>query len=229
MLELEWGWSGHIRVQEMEVMHSHDLICQCDDAGTVVSSKADKATPRVVRDNLVFESSVDVLALGGPVRDRAAYMEAWDEWVGLAERVLESDSERFDMVWCETVLEQPRDKSFEFPISNFNSVLDKDTALSTVLTYTEEDLVPLPIKIAPEVAEQGVEIMVAEGVVRKVRLVNDLVLTTGSEEQRQVLVKSRGKGRRTKIRGISGRLCDNMWVRGAIGSGVWRVILMRRV
>ncbi|KAK8973041.1 hypothetical protein V6N11_018571 [Hibiscus sabdariffa] len=92
----------------MEVMHSHDLICQCDDAGTVVSSKADKATPRVVRDNLVFESSVDVLALGGPVRDRAAYMEAWDEWVGLAERVLESDSERFDMVWCETVLEQPR-------------------------------------------------------------------------------------------------------------------------
>ncbi|KAK8482854.1 hypothetical protein V6N11_047272 [Hibiscus sabdariffa] len=80
-------------------------------AGTVVSSEADKVggeTLCVVRDNSVFVPSADVLVLGVQVRDRAACGDGWDEWVGLDDRVMESDSERFYVVWCETVLEQPR-------------------------------------------------------------------------------------------------------------------------
>ncbi|KAK8658770.1 hypothetical protein V6N13_036964 [Hibiscus sabdariffa] len=205
-IELVAGmWSGRIRVQEVEVVHSHDLLCECDDTGTVVSSEADKVggeTLRVVRDNPVFVLSADVLALGGQVRDRATCGETWNEWVGLADRVMESASERFDVVWCETALEQPRSSPvvfgwpsvFEFQISNLDSSMAKDNALSTALTYTEDDLVPVPIKVATDVSEQGVELVVVEGSVRKVRSVNDLVLNTGSEEQKQTLVKAKKEG-----------------------------------
>ncbi|KAK8497855.1 hypothetical protein V6N12_073665 [Hibiscus sabdariffa] len=85
--------------------------------GTVVSSEADKVggeTLRVVRDNPIFVLSADVLALGGQVRDRATCGETWNEWVGLADRVMESASERFDVVWCETALEQPRSSPVVF-------------------------------------------------------------------------------------------------------------------
>ncbi|KAK8578417.1 hypothetical protein V6N13_116262 [Hibiscus sabdariffa] len=80
----------------------------------------------------------------------------------------------------------------------------KDNALSTALTYTKDDLVPVPIKVATDVSEQGVELVVVEGSVRKVRSVNDLVLNTGSKEQKQTLVKAKGKGRRNKARQAAG-------------------------
>ncbi|KAK8538828.1 hypothetical protein V6N12_034535 [Hibiscus sabdariffa] len=168
--------------------------------GTVVSSEADKVggeTLRVVRDNPAFVPSTEVLALGDQVRDRVAQGETWDEWVGLADRVMESKSERFDVVWCEIDLEQPRsspvvfgwpsvvsleavgeqsqpavlelewnsqqDKKFEFQISNLDSGMAKDNALSTALTYTEDDLVPVPIKVVTDVSEQGLELAVVEG------------------------------------------------------------------
>ncbi|KAK9033352.1 hypothetical protein V6N11_018385 [Hibiscus sabdariffa] len=171
----------------------------------VVSSEADKVggeTLRVVRDNLTFVPSTEVLALGDQVRDKAAHGETWDGRVGLADRVMESESDRFDVVWCETDLEQPRsspvvfgwpslvsleavgeqsqpavlelqwnsqqDKQFEFQISNLDSGMAKDNALSTALTYTEDDLVPVPIKVVTNVSEQGVELVVVEGSVRKV-------------------------------------------------------------
>ncbi|KAK8690486.1 hypothetical protein V6N13_074019 [Hibiscus sabdariffa] len=57
-IELVGGsWSGRIRVQEVEVVHSHDLLCEYDDAGTVISCEADKdggEMLRVVRDNPVL-------------------------------------------------------------------------------------------------------------------------------------------------------------------------------
>ncbi|KAK8635991.1 hypothetical protein V6N13_004702 [Hibiscus sabdariffa] len=36
-------WSGRIRVQEVEVVHSHNLICQCEDTRTMVSSETGHA------------------------------------------------------------------------------------------------------------------------------------------------------------------------------------------
>ncbi|KAK8690487.1 hypothetical protein V6N13_074020 [Hibiscus sabdariffa] len=109
---------------------------------------------------------------------------------------MESESERFDVVCCETDLEQPRsspvvfgwpsvisleavgeqskpailelewnsqqDKQFEFQISNLDSGMAKDNALSTSLTYTEDDLVQVPIKVVKDVSEQGVELVFME-------------------------------------------------------------------
>ncbi|KAK9034871.1 hypothetical protein V6N11_076927 [Hibiscus sabdariffa] len=88
------------------------------------------------------------------------------------------------------------DRIFEPPISN--SDMDSGNLLSTVLTYKEGDLVPVPISIAPSVMERDVEVIVAEGVTRKVRSVNDLILNTGTEEQWCTLAKARGKSYRSK-------------------------------
>ncbi|KAK8494772.1 hypothetical protein V6N13_029868 [Hibiscus sabdariffa] len=65
-----------------------------------------------------------------------------------------------------TVLElewnSQQDKDFEFSNSNFNFVSDRINARNTILTYTETDLVPVPVKSV--VTEQGVEVVVTDGV-----------------------------------------------------------------
>ncbi|KAK8500684.1 hypothetical protein V6N12_005707 [Hibiscus sabdariffa] len=68
----------------------------------------------------------------------------------------------------------------------------------------EADLVPVPISVVPSATERDVEVIVAEGVARKVRYVNDLILNTGKEEQRCTLAKARGKSHRRKVRPILG-------------------------
>ncbi|KAK9045610.1 hypothetical protein V6N11_051519 [Hibiscus sabdariffa] len=95
-----------------------------------------------------------------------------------------------------------QDKDFEFSNSNLNSVSDRSNARNTSLTYAESDLVPVPVKSA--VKEQSVEVVVAGWVFRNVRSVNDLVRNTGSEEQKCILEKARGKGRRNKSKSIVG-------------------------
>ncbi|KAK8696507.1 hypothetical protein V6N13_001641 [Hibiscus sabdariffa] len=106
-----------------------------------------------------------------------------------------------------------QDKDFEFPDSNFKSVTDKEDTLNTILSYSETDLIPVPVKSA--VAEKGVVVIVANGVARKVRSVNDLVLNTGSEEQKYLLVKARGKSRqnkaRTAVADVSQTLVSGLW------------------
>ncbi|KAK9037110.1 hypothetical protein V6N11_022032 [Hibiscus sabdariffa] len=108
-------------------------------------------------------------------------IDTWDERVGMADRGL--ISERFGALWCEPALDQPvvsqlilglptapvnaggsgplamlelewdsqQDRIFEPPISNFD--IDNGNLLSTVLTYKEANLVPVPISIAPSVTE----------------------------------------------------------------------------
>ncbi|KAK8593936.1 hypothetical protein V6N12_046009 [Hibiscus sabdariffa] len=48
-----------------------------------------------------------------------------------------------------------QDKAFAIPILNFNN-LDSQTIISTSLTYSDVDLVPVPINIIPELAEPNV-------------------------------------------------------------------------
>ncbi|KAK8690493.1 hypothetical protein V6N13_074026 [Hibiscus sabdariffa] len=76
----------------------------------------------------------------------------------------------------------------------------QSNARNTSLTYAESDLVPVPVNST--VKEQGVEVVVAGWVFRNVRSVNDLVRNTGSEEQKCILEKARGKGRRNKANSI---------------------------
>ncbi|KAK8696506.1 hypothetical protein V6N13_001640 [Hibiscus sabdariffa] len=91
-------WSGKIRVQEVDVVHAHDVLCQCEGSGSMVSSedeKSDGATPRVLRENPVFIPSG---------QDCAVSMVAWYECIGMLDRGMGSGSERFDAMWCDSAL-----------------------------------------------------------------------------------------------------------------------------
>ncbi|KAK8498318.1 hypothetical protein V6N12_024981 [Hibiscus sabdariffa] len=166
----------------------------------MVSSEAEKdecATPRVVRDNPVYMPATDVLSLKGGVLVREAFMEAWDERVGMTDRELGSGLERFDVLWWEPSLEQ--------------SGVRQTVLGSPDVTSLETDLVPVPIKVASVITGQGMEVVVIEGVVQKVRSVNDLVLNTGSEEQRFILTTAKGKGHRNKTRPAVGDSEVGFW------------------
>ncbi|KAK8528238.1 hypothetical protein V6N12_074772 [Hibiscus sabdariffa] len=99
-----WGeWSGRVRVQEVEVVHSHDVICHCEETGTSVLSEVDTGdcvTPRVVRDNPIYVLVMEELPLGD-----TTIIETSDELVGMADRGM--ISECFDALWCEPALGQP--------------------------------------------------------------------------------------------------------------------------
>ncbi|KAK8689957.1 hypothetical protein V6N13_088663 [Hibiscus sabdariffa] len=96
-LKLFWGEESYrIRIQEVEVVHSHDLMCNCEDSDTVVSSEDNQREfdkLQSVRDNPTFApvmlpSHVDV---GGDVN--------CDEWLGLVERNIALNSDHMDVMW----------------------------------------------------------------------------------------------------------------------------------
>ncbi|KAL4383787.1 hypothetical protein GQ457_15G029600 [Hibiscus cannabinus] len=93
-LKLFWGEESYrIRIQEVEVVHSHDLMCNCADSDTVVSSE-DK------------QGAVDKLQL---VRDNPTFASVnCDEWLGLVDRNIEVISDHVDVMWeAQPELEPP--------------------------------------------------------------------------------------------------------------------------
>ncbi|KAK8557590.1 hypothetical protein V6N12_009819 [Hibiscus sabdariffa] len=62
--------------------------------------KSDSATPHVLRENPVFIPSG---------QDCAASMVAWDECIGILDRGMGSGSERFDAMWCDSMLARQED------------------------------------------------------------------------------------------------------------------------
>ncbi|KAL4291538.1 hypothetical protein GQ457_14G012110 [Hibiscus cannabinus] len=93
-LKLFWGEESYrIRIQEVEVVHSHDLMCNCADSDTVVSSE-DK------------QGAVDKLQL---VRDNPTFAPVnCDEWLGLIDRNIEVISDHVDVMWeAQPELEPP--------------------------------------------------------------------------------------------------------------------------
>ncbi|KAK9046003.1 hypothetical protein V6N11_051906 [Hibiscus sabdariffa] len=142
-----------------------------------------------------FDALLCEPALGQP--------EAGQMVLGLpAAPVLGGAGGRSSLAVLELDWDSQQNKIFEPSISN--STMDNENLLSTVLTYKEADLVPVPITVAPSATEQEVEVIVSEGITRKVRSVNDLILNTGTEEERCTLAKARRKIRRSKVRPTSG-------------------------
>ncbi|KAK8690877.1 hypothetical protein V6N13_074403 [Hibiscus sabdariffa] len=219
-IELRLGdWSGKIRVQEVEVVHSHDVVCHCENSEMVAPSEVDP--------------DLGVSMGGGSGQIRESTMGDWDEGAGLLDRELDWRVDRLDVIWCESALvnrgrevlavqwpeqggegderaltvfqgewNSQQDKDFDFCNSNFNADSDRISAIRQSLTYNETDLVPVTVK--PTVKEPEVEVVVASGVFRKVRSDNDLVLNTGSAEQKCILMKARGKVRRNKAKSTVG-------------------------
>ncbi|KAK8690498.1 hypothetical protein V6N13_074031 [Hibiscus sabdariffa] len=190
-------WSGRIRLQEVEVVHSHDVVCHCESSELLAPSEG--ANPRVCRANPLFAPELGVLnllfvpELGVSTgvdsgQDRESPMVVWDECVGLLDRETGLGLERFDVMWWDTALEsRGREVVSVRRLAGPEQGGEGDrraltvlqsNARNTSLTYAESDLVPVPVKLA--VKEQG------------------------SEEQKCILEKGRGKGRRNKAKSIVG-------------------------
>ncbi|KAL4323805.1 hypothetical protein GQ457_11G024350 [Hibiscus cannabinus] len=93
-LKLFWGEESYrIRIQEVEVVHSHDLMCNYADSDTVVSSE-DK------------QGAVDKLQL---VRDNPTFAPVnCGEWLGLVDRNIEVISDHVEVMWeAQPELEPP--------------------------------------------------------------------------------------------------------------------------
>ncbi|KAL4311713.1 hypothetical protein GQ457_01G017420 [Hibiscus cannabinus] len=98
--------SYRIRIQEVEVVNSHDLMCNCAGSDTVVSSddnpwEFDKL--HSLQDNPTFALGT----LHNPVEvDGDVYC---DEWVGMVERNIELRSIHMDVMWgSQPELEPPK-------------------------------------------------------------------------------------------------------------------------
>ncbi|KAK8685473.1 hypothetical protein V6N13_041474 [Hibiscus sabdariffa] len=205
---------------EVEVVYSHDLICNCADSDTVVSSYDNQwefDQLQSMRDNLTFAP----VMMHNPVEvDGVAN---WDEWVGMVERNIELRSDHMDVMWgSQPELEPPKwntaqvryvtvaenqeqmlelewntqlDKDLDFSISNLN-LMEKSAHFTIALTYSDSDLVPVPISIVSALVVPEVHVVVTNGVARKVRSINEVTIATRSEEQRGVPIKARGTNRR---------------------------------
>ncbi|KAK8715571.1 hypothetical protein V6N13_042902 [Hibiscus sabdariffa] len=102
------------------------------------------------------------------------------------------------------------DKDIDLSSSNLN-LREESVQFTTALTYSESDLVPIPVSIVPSSVLSEVHVVVTNGVARKVRSVNEVTLATGSEEQRGALSKARGttrSGRAKTRRGTGGSFAN---------------------
>ncbi|KAK9010269.1 hypothetical protein V6N11_036782 [Hibiscus sabdariffa] len=141
-----------------------------------------------MRDNLTFAP----VMMHNPVEvDGVAN---WDEWVGMVERNIELRSDHMDVMWgSQPELEPPKwntaqvryvtvaenqeqmlelewntqlDKDLDFSISNLN-LMEKSAHFTIALTYSDSDLVPVPISIVSALVVPEVHVVVTNGVARK--------------------------------------------------------------
>ncbi|KAK9045614.1 hypothetical protein V6N11_051523 [Hibiscus sabdariffa] len=104
---------------EVEVVHSHDVVCHCESSELLAPSEVDPsegANSRVCRANPLFVPELGVLnLLFIPVlgvstgvdsrQDRESPIVVWDECVGLLDRETGLGLELFHVMWCDTALE----------------------------------------------------------------------------------------------------------------------------
>ncbi|KAL4278235.1 hypothetical protein GQ457_03G021170 [Hibiscus cannabinus] len=206
------GLVVQVRVQVVEVVHSHDVICPCEQK----SEKDD----RVDVPNGVYEDPVtreNPLFWNGEA-DRGVV----DEDVGLVHREVSSSEQLRELGFMETQRALPpipglQGTMGELVVTNFG---EREQSQEVDLGAKSPDsLKPLEnsyfelgcteiVSNQQVVAHQdnsAVEIVLSKGLSRKVRSVNDLVIDTLSAEQRNRLLKAHGKGKRGRTRKDGGR------------------------
>ncbi|KAK8676292.1 hypothetical protein V6N13_034343 [Hibiscus sabdariffa] len=204
------GLVVQVRVQEVEVVHSHDVICPCeqesekDDSEDVPNGVCEGP---VTRENPLFWNGE---------ADRGVA----DEDVGLVHREVSSSEQLRELGFMETQRALPpvpglQGTMGELVVTNFgereqNQEVDlgaksPDSLKPLKNSYFELGCTEI-VSNQQVVAHQdnsAVEIVLSKGLSRKVRSVNDLVIDTLSAEQRNRLLKAQGKGKR----GASSRSC----------------------
>ncbi|KAK8713111.1 hypothetical protein V6N13_148337 [Hibiscus sabdariffa] len=192
-----------VRVQEMEVVHAHDIVCQCEEADA-----SSEESDQEVRGREAAQD--DFAELPGQVEKRVTDNGGQDGPPG----------EKGITVWREgpllavsgealaPVKVAVGDRGLQAVIeSELDSTLHRDRAtFSNSDLVGEENLSVVPVEVSAAVPGHPVvsqsnpsEVVVFGGVTRKVRSVNDLVINTVSGKQRTALLRaqSKRKGRKT--------------------------------
>ncbi|KAK8690485.1 hypothetical protein V6N13_074018 [Hibiscus sabdariffa] len=195
-----------VRVQEVEVVHSHDVICPCeqesenDDSEDVPNGVCEGP---VTRENPLFWNG-------------KAYRGVADEDVGLVHREVSSSEQLRELGFMETQRALPpvpglQGTMGELVVTNFG---EREQSQEVDLGAKSPDsLKPLEnsyfelgcteiVSNQQVVAHQdnsAMEIVLSKGLSRKVRSVNDLVIDTLSAEQRNRILKAQGKGKRDSM------------------------------
>ncbi|KAK8661557.1 hypothetical protein V6N13_091156 [Hibiscus sabdariffa] len=182
-----------VRVQEMEVVHAHDIVCQCEEA-----DESSEESDQEVRGREAAQD--DFAELPGQVEKRAADNGGQDGPPG----------EKGLMVWREGPLLASSeavapvkvavgDRGLQAVIeSELDSTLHRDrTTFSNSDLVGEESLSVVPVEVSaaipghPGVSQSNPsEVVVLGGVTRKFRSVNDLVINTVSGKQRIALLRA---------------------------------------
>ncbi|KAK8623450.1 hypothetical protein V6N13_118335 [Hibiscus sabdariffa] len=197
------GLVVQVQVQEVEVVHSHDVICPCEQE----SEKDDSEdVPNGVCEGPM--TRVNPLFWNGEA-DRGVA----DEDVGLVHREVSSSEQLRELGFMETQRALPpvpglQGTMGELVVTNFgvreqSQEVDLGTKSPDSLKPLENSYFELGcteiVSNQQVVAHQdnsAVEIVLSKGLSRKVRSVNDLVIDTLSAEQRNRLLKAQGKGKR---------------------------------
>ncbi|KAK8625849.1 hypothetical protein V6N13_057006 [Hibiscus sabdariffa] len=206
------GLVFQVRVQEVEVVHSHDVICPCeqesekDDSEDVPNGVCEGP---MTRENPLFWNGE---------ADRGVA----DEDVGLVHREVSSSEQLRELGFMETQRALPLVPGLqctmgELVVTNFDEweqiqevdlgAKSPDSLKPLENSYFELGCTEI-VSNQQVVAHQdnsAVEIVLSKGLSRKVRSVNDLVIDTLSAEQRNRLLKAQGKGKRGRTRKDGGR------------------------
>ncbi|KAL4333280.1 hypothetical protein GQ457_07G008010 [Hibiscus cannabinus] len=180
-----------VRVQELEVVHAHDVVCRCEE----VDASNEESDRETTQDDLaelpgqVERGITDNGEQDGPPGEKE--ITIWRE-----EPLLAVSGE---VVPAKMAV---GDREFHAVIeSKLDSTLQKDRpTFSNTDLVGEENLSVVPIEVSAVVPGQfGVshsnpsKIVVIGGVSRKVRSVNDLVINTVSWKQRTTLLRAQNK------------------------------------
>ncbi|KAK8660210.1 hypothetical protein V6N13_051144 [Hibiscus sabdariffa] len=201
-------WSHETFANLVEVVHSYDVICPCeqesekDDSEDVPNGVCEGP---VTRENPLFWNEE---------ADRGVA----DEDVGLVHREVSSSEQLRELGFMETQRALPpvpglQGTMGELVVTNFGE--RKQSQEVDLGAKSPDSLKPLEnsyfelgcteiVSNQQVVAHQdnsAVEIVLSKGLSRKVRSVNDLVIDTLSAEQRNRLLKAQGKGKRVCPRG----------------------------
>ncbi|KAK8590340.1 hypothetical protein V6N13_057233 [Hibiscus sabdariffa] len=181
-----------VRVQEMEVVHAHDVVCQCEE----VDASSEESDQEAAQDDLVelpgqVERRVaDNGGQDGPPGEKGITIWRVEPMLAVSGEALAPAKMAVGDRGLHAVIE-----------SELDSTLQRDrTTFSNPDLVGEENLSVVPVEVSAVVPGHLVvsqsnpsEIVVVGGVSRKVRSVNELVINTVSGKQRLALLRAQNK------------------------------------
>ncbi|KAK8697825.1 hypothetical protein V6N13_113960 [Hibiscus sabdariffa] len=199
-----------IRVHEVEVVHAHDIVCQCETEDAFGENIDQVEEGREVSQDAPAESDAARIFSGQLVmkatdRDRQDSLpEERGVMVWGEETTLAVSREELAPVVAAAVEERGTKVVFE---AELDSTLNRDrNTISNSIFVGDENLTIVPIEVTDSIPDHHAvpqtspsEVMVLGGVTRKVRSVNDLIINIVPGNQRITLLRAQNRKKGWKI------------------------------